>query len=100
VIPLGLLAVVLLAFALAAMRVIDLWVAVAAVLAAVLVAGWQLDRRAGPGGHPGPRDRKRFDFFGRASHSQWEPPTSYIDHPTGVGEPPGANRGDEPLPRK
>lgn len=85
---------------LAVLKIVPLLVALIGILLVVLFAGWRLDRARGAGARAPYLDENRPDFYGRSSSSHWEVPTAYIDHPSGGGEPPGVDRGDEPAPRR
>jgi hypothetical protein len=82
---------------LAVLKIVPLFVALAGILAVLLLAAWRFDRTRGAGARAPYLDANRPDFYGRSSESRWEVPTPYIDHPTGAGEPPGMDRGDEPA---
>jgi hypothetical protein len=81
-------------------KVISLPLALVAILVVIGYAAWRLDRSRSVGARTPYLDRNRPDFYGSSSASSWEVPTAYIDHPTGAGEPPGVDRGDEPAPRR
>lgn len=93
-----LVAVVVIAFALAALKVLPLLAALGVVLGAVLFAAWRLDRTRSSAARL-PSDPDRPDFYGRSGESSWEVPTAYIDHSTGAGTPPGVDPSDEPARR-
>jgi hypothetical protein len=84
--------------ALAVANVISLPIALIGVVVVIMFAAWRLDRARSAGAPPPYKDANRPDFYGHAS--TWQVPTPYIDHPTGAGEPPGVDRGDEPAPRR
>ena len=81
-------------------KILSLALALVAILIILGVAAWRLDRAHGAGAGAPYRDENRPDFYGRSSASSWEVPTAYIDHPSGAGEPPGVDRGDERPPRR
>jgi len=79
--------------------------AMAIVIAGLIALTWvaeRLDRPRQRGRHdPGSKmPRWKGDFHGQSSDHTWEVPTAYIDHPTGGGPPPGADRRDERPPRR
>jgi hypothetical protein len=82
---------------LAVVKIVSIWVALAGILTVLVSAAWRFDRARGAGARAPYVDANRPDFYGRSSESRWEVPTPYIDHPTGAGEPPGVDRGDEPA---
>ena len=92
--------VVVAVIALVVGKVISLPLALAAILVVIGLAAWRLDRSRSAGARTPYLDENRPDFYGRSSASSWEPPTAYIDHRTGAGEPPGVNPGDEPAERR
>lgn len=96
-VPLILAAVVALII-LTILKVISIVVALVGILVVVGFAAWRFDRLRGASGAPSVIDANRADFHGDAS--TWQVPTPYIDHPSGGGEPPGVDRGDEPAPRR
>lgn len=98
-VPLILFAVVA-AILLVVLKVISLPVALVAILVVIGFAAWRLDRSRSAGARAPYLDEHRPDFYGRSSASSWEPPTPYIDHRTGAGEPPGVDRGDEPAEKR
>ncbi|MEX0710109.1 MAG: hypothetical protein WD116_02780 [Chloroflexota bacterium] len=85
---------------LAVLKIVPLFIALAGILAVVLFAAWRLDRARGLGARGPYLDENRPNFYGRSSSQHWEVPTPYIDHPSGGGEPPGVDRGDDPAPRR
>jgi hypothetical protein len=99
-IPLLLIALVVVAFVLAGNGIVPLWVAIAAILAGSLAAAWQLDRKAGPGGHRGLPKRKYSALLGIGAAEPNNHPVIVLDHDDGAGEPPGVNRGDDRQPRR
>jgi hypothetical protein len=98
VIPLVLIAVVLVAFALAANNVIPLFAAVGIILVALLAVAWVMDRRAGPGGHRMPPKGRPSALLGMGAAKPMNYPVVPLDRPDGAGEPPGVNRGGDSLP--
>ena len=97
-IALLLIAVVLVAFALAANNVIPLFAAVGLILVALLVVAWLMDRRAGPGGHRVPPRGRPSALLGMGAAKPGNYPVIPLDRRDGAGEPPGVNRGDDRLP--
>jgi hypothetical protein len=100
VIPLALIALVVVAFVLAGNGIVPLWVAIAAILAGLLVAAWQLDRKAGPGGHRTMPKRKYAALLGIGAAEPSNHPVVVLDRGARAGEPPGVNRGDDSQPRR
>lgn len=82
------------------LKVLSILVSLAAILILLAIIAWWFDRGRAPGAPTPYLDANRPDFYGRSGDSSWEVPTPYIDHPTGGGEPPGVDRGDEPAPRR
>ena len=71
-------------------------------LALILLAGWWFDRSRAREGRAPYVDRRPYrpDFHGESTEFGHDPPTKYIDHPSGGGPPPGVDRGDDrPPPR-
>ena len=97
-IALLLIAVVVITFALAANNVIPLFAAVGLILVTLLAVAWVMDRRAGPGGHRLPPKGRPSALLGMGAASRRNYPVTTLDRPDGAGEPPGVNRGDDPLP--
>lgn len=83
---------------LALVKVISIVVALVGILVVMGFAAWRFDRTRGASAAPPFKDVNRPDFHGDAL--TWQVPTPYIDHPSGGGEPPGVDRGDEPAPRR
>lgn len=83
---------------LALVKVISIVVALVGILVVIGFAAWRFDQLRGASAAPPVIDVNRPNFHGDAS--TWQVPTPYIDHPTGGGEPPGVDRGDEPAPRR
>jgi hypothetical protein len=81
-------------------KVISLPLALLAILLVVGLTAWRLDRSRSAAARLPYLDQNRPDFYGSSSAASWEIPTPYIDHPTGAGEPPGVDRGDEPAERR
>jgi len=94
------LAAVVAAIVLAVIEVVSVPLALLAILLVIAFAAWRLDRTRVAGASAPYKDANRPDFYGRSGESSWEVPTAYIDHPSGAGEPPGVDRGDEPAPRR
>jgi len=92
------LAAVVAVIVLVVTKVIALPLALLAILLVIGFAAWRLDRARGAGAAAPYLDANRPDFYGE--ESTWQTPTAYIDHPTGAGEPPGVDRGDEPARRR
>lgn len=88
------------AILLVVVKVISWPLALLGILLVIGYAAWRLDRSRSAGARTPYLDENRPDFYGRSSASSWEPPTPYIDHRTGAGEPPGVNRGDEPAEKR
>lgn len=93
-IPVAVVALIILGM----LNVVSFPVVLVGILVALVIAARRLDRGRGAGAPSPVRDPHRPDFYGEAS--TWQIPTPYIDHPTGAGEPPGVDRGDEPQPRR
>lgn len=91
---------VVVAIVLVLVKVISLPLALLAILVVIGFAAWRLDRGRAPGAIAPYLDANRPDFYGESSSSAWDVPTAYIDHPTGAGEPPGVDEGDEPAERR
>jgi MFS superfamily sulfate permease-like transporter len=94
------LALVALLILLVVLKVLSILVSLVAIVVLLAIVAWWFDRGRAPGAPAPYRDANRPDFYGGSSESTWEVPTPYIDHPTGAGEPPGVDRGDEPAPRR
>jgi hypothetical protein len=94
------IAAVVAVIVLVVVKVISLPLALVAIVMMIGLAAWRLDRSRSAGAVAPYLDRNRPVFHGSSSASSWEVPTPYIDHPTGAGEPPGVDRGDEPAPRR
>jgi hypothetical protein len=94
------MAAVVAVIVLVVVKVISLPLGLVAIVVVIGLAAWRLDRSRSAGARTPYLDRNRPDFYGSSSASSWEVPTPYIDHPTGAGEPPGVDRGDEPAPRR
>lgn len=91
------LAAVVALILLAVLKVISILLALVGILVVVGFAAWRFDLGRGTSASIGAMDANRPTFHGDAS--TWQVPTPYIDHPTGGGEPPGVDRGDEPPAR-
>ena len=93
-------AAVALLILLVVLKVLSIVVTLVGIVVLLAIVAWWFDRGRAPGAPAPHRDANRPDFYGRSGESTWEVPTPYIDHPTGAGEPPRVDRGDEPaLPR-
>jgi len=87
--------IVVASWVLVAARVLEWWVPFVVTSAAIVLGAWWLDR-TGRGTRASARlDPNRPDFYGPMASGGWEVPTSYIDHPTGGGPPPGVEPYDE-----
>ncbi|MEP7041107.1 MAG: hypothetical protein ABI864_05980 [Chloroflexota bacterium] len=95
-----LLIVLAVVVAIVLVKVISLPLALLAILVVIGFAAWRLDRGRAPGAIAPYLDANRPDFYEESSSSAWDVPTAYIDHPTGAGEPPGVDGGDEPAERR
>ena len=93
------LAAVAVLILLVVLKVLSIVASLVAIVVLLAIIAWRFDRGRAPGAPVPYLDANRPDFYGRSGESTWEAPTPYIDHPTGAGEPPGVNRGDEPAPR-
>jgi hypothetical protein len=80
------------------LKVLPIVVSLVAIVALLGIIAWRFDRGRAPGAPAPYLDANRPDFYGRSGESTWEVPTPYVDHPTGAGEPPGIDRGDELAP--
>lgn len=94
------LAAVAVLILLVVLKVLSIVVSLVAIVVLLAIVAWRFDRGRVPGASAPYLDANRPDFYGRSGESSWEVPTPYIDHPTGAGEPPGVDRGDEPTPRR
>ena len=94
------LAAVAVLILLAALKVLSVLISLLAIVVLLAIVALRFDRGRAPSAPAPYRDANRPDFYGGSSESTWEVPTPYIDHPTGAGEPPGVDRGDEPAPRR
>ena len=74
--------------------VVGIVVAIAATLVAAFVGAVFLDMTT-RGSGKGIRDANRPEFYAPMTNQTWQVPTSYIDHPTGTGPPPGVEPYDE-----
>ena len=82
------------------LKVLSIVVSLVAIVLLLAIIAWRFDRGRAAGAPAPYLDTNRPDFYGRSGDLTWEVPTPYIDHPTGAGEPPGVDRGDEPAPRR
>jgi hypothetical protein len=82
------------------LKALSILASLAAILVLLVIVAWRFDRGRAPGAPAPYLNANRPDFYGRSGESTWEVPTPYIDHPTGAGEPPGVDRGDETAPRR
>lgn len=82
------------AWALTALGYLSIWVALLATLGVALLGAWNLDRVPGRG-RRAVRDENRPELFVPMANQTWQVPTSYIDHKTGSGAPPGVEAYDE-----
>ena len=81
---------------LAFFNVVSVVVAVAVTLADALVGAVFLDLTTRGSGNA-VRDRNAANFFAPVNNQTWTVPTSYIDHPTGGGPPPGEDYDREDI---
>ena len=81
------------AFGLLGVGLFPLVIAVIVTLVASLVGAWNLDRgrRIQTGRY---YDENKPNFYGPVQNRTWQVPTSYIDHRSGGGAPPGVDRND------
>lgn len=94
------LAAVAVLILLVVLKVLSIVFSLVAIVVLLAIIAWRFDRGRAAGARTPYLDANRPDFYGRSGESSWEVPTPYIDHPTGAGEPPGVDRGDEPAPRR
>lgn len=89
-----LLAVVTVAWAMAIFGVFNLWVALIVTFVAAVVGAVFLDLVT-KGSGAAIKDQNRGNYSAPMGNETWQVPTSYIDHRTGTGPPPGVERYDE-----
>ena len=90
-----LVAIVVGSLVLLAIGVLPWWAATAACVGILVLAIWNFDRNRRPGAPSPVRDPNRPEFYAPIADEGWEVPTSYIDHPSGAGPPPGVEKYDE-----
>ncbi len=89
------LGVVAISIALFLLQLVPYWVTLIAIFAVALFAAWWLDRGRSAGAAPPFRDENRPELYAPMANATWQVPTSYIDHPSGGGPPPGVEQYDQ-----
>ena len=89
-----LLTLVAAAWAMVVFGVFNLWVAIIVTVVAVVAGAMFLDLVT-RGSGSAIKDQNQGNYSAPMGNETWQVPTSYIDHRTGTGPPPGVERYDE-----